>query len=179
MILRTVPAMFVTLVGFIAARMAFAAWVRPHLLAPMHQAAALDPATTGYGVSGSLLSVIRSSPSLQPAPPNMPNAWIISLRIVDDAGTALTSQVLQRTCPGIGERGQAPLRGGTHGPAPASARQAMQDCVTKIGATYHQVVTYQPADRYWTLQWIELALYLGAALVLGGFCLWWVRSRLT
>ena len=43
--------------------------------------------------------------------------------------------------------------------------------------TYHQLVTYQPADRYWAFQWTELAVYGVAALLLGAFCVWWVRRR--
>jgi hypothetical protein len=60
---------------------------------------------------------------------------------------------------------------------PAGVQAALQDCVTKVGATFHEVVTYQPADRYWTFQWYETAIFLGAALVLAGSCLWWIRRR--
>jgi hypothetical protein len=61
----------------------------------------------------------------------------------------------------------------------ASAQQGLEDCVAKVGRTFHEVVTYQPASRYWAFQWYELAIYLGVAVVLGGCCLWWVRRRLT
>jgi hypothetical protein len=44
-----------------------------------------------------------------------------------------------------------------------------------VGATYHELVTYQPASRYWTFQWYELAIFLGAALIVGGLCLWSIR----
>jgi hypothetical protein len=54
----------------------------------------------------------------------------------------------------------------------------LQDCVAKVGKTFHEVVTYQPANRYWTFQWYELAIYVGAALIVSGFCFWWVRRRL-
>ena len=50
--------------------------------------------------------------------------------------------------------------------------------IAKVGATYHELVTYQPSGHYWPLQWSELALYLGAALLLGGICLWRVRRHL-
>ena len=51
--------------------------------------------------------------------------------------------------------------------------------MAKVGTTYHQLVTYQPASRYWELQGCEPAIFLGAALLLGGFCLWYVRRHLT
>ncbi len=41
-----------------------------------------------------------------------------------------------------------------------------------------QAVTYQPASRYWSLQWAETSLFLGLALLLAGFCFWWIRRRL-
>jgi hypothetical protein len=61
---------------------------------------------------------------------------------------------------------------------PAGVQQALQDCVVKVAATYHEVVAYQPASRYWAFQWFELAIFLGAALVLGGLCLWRVPRHL-
>jgi hypothetical protein len=36
-------------------------------------------------------------------------------------------------------------------------------------------VSYQPASRYWELQWLETAAYLAAAAGLSGFCYWRVR----
>jgi hypothetical protein len=63
--------------------------------------------------------------------------------------------------------------GGTGGP-PA----AFQDCIAKLAAEYHEVVTYQPASRFWAFQGIETAIFLGLALLLAGLCFWWVRHRL-
>ena len=40
-----------------------------------------------------------------------------------------------------------------------------------------QLVTYQPASRYWAFQWSETAIFLAPALLLAGFCFWWVRRR--
>jgi hypothetical protein len=39
------------------------------------------------------------------------------------------------------------------------------------------VVTYQPASRYWAFQWEETAIFVAAAVLLVGFCFWWVRRR--
>jgi hypothetical protein len=50
--------------------------------------------------------------------------------------------------------------------------------VAKVAATYHQVVTYQPASRYWTFQWMETGLFVTLALLLAGGSVWWVRRRL-
>ncbi len=39
-------------------------------------------------------------------------------------------------------------------------------------------VTYQPASRYWDLQWLETGIFLVLAGGLGGVCYWRMR-RLT
>jgi hypothetical protein len=41
-----------------------------------------------------------------------------------------------------------------------------------------EILDYQPLSRYWAFQWYETAIFIGLALVLGGFCFWWVRRRL-
>jgi hypothetical protein len=56
----------------------------------------------------------------------------------------------------------------------------MRSCDTYLTSLHlRQVVTYQPASRYWAFQAEETAIYLALALVLSGVCAWWVRSRLT
>ena len=52
---------------------------------------------------------------------------------------------------------------------------ATHDCVARVAAAYHEVVTYQPASRYWPLQWFELGVFLAAALILVAACAWRVR----
>jgi len=37
------------------------------------------------------------------------------------------------------------------------------------------VVTYQPASRYWTFQWLDVGIFLALA-ALGG-CYWWITRR--
>jgi ABC-type transport system involved in multi-copper enzyme maturation permease subunit len=175
LIRRTLPAMAATLAVFVAARLAFASWVRPNLLAARHLDTALDPNSTGFFSSNG--SVMH----LQANPPNLPNAWIYSTRIVDGSGHALPSAVVARTCPtlGVGLPPPTPISGEVRLRVPGEVQQTLVDCVTKLRAKYHTVVTYQPANRYWTLQGLEAAIFLAAALVLVGFSLWWVRRRLS
>jgi hypothetical protein len=174
LIRRTVPAMAVTLLAFTAARLAFRLLARPRLLPPATKALALDPSSTGYGSAG--LWPFIPGPALQPAPPDIRGSWITSIAIVDRTGNGLTSSALGRTCPGIGHRAAGPGTGGSgHAKAPQAVASAMHDCVARIATTYHQVVTYQPASRYWPLQWYELGLFVTAALLLAGACAWRVR----
>jgi hypothetical protein len=171
---RTLPAMATTLFAFVFARLAVIQWIRPHLIAPAHRTMALDLASTGFGSTNS------GSANLMAAPPNMPNAWIYSTRIVDEAGHRLTPRVLASACPRLSQD-LAPPQGSGHAvrvQAPDDVKSALHECVAKVGAKFHAVATYQPAGRYWTFQWYETAIFLAAALVLSGFTFWWVRRRL-
>jgi hypothetical protein len=153
--------MSVTLGGLLAVRIMVTQWVRPLAVAPRTATMALDPDRTGYGAGGNILLGIPRA-ALRPEAPDLPDAWIRSVRIVDAAGQPITDRVLNATCPMLGqESGGGPAR-----PVAAAAQQAMHDCVARIGETYHEVVTYQPGSRYWTFQWWELAVYaVGAALL--------------
>jgi len=165
---RTLPAMAVTLVAFVAARMAVTYWVRPRVLSPLVLIRPVNVA--GYG-SGGFLPI--ASPSLQLQPPDLPNAWVTSIDIVDKSGRGLPAAELARFCPGLGQGGSG--QGFGHTRAPASAVRSLQECGARLGALYHEAVSYQPASRYWPLQWYELAIFLAAALILGGLALWRVR----
>lgn len=99
---RTVPAMAATLLTFTPARLAFRLLARLWLFPPVTRALALNPATTGYGSSGFL--PLAPPPALQPAAPDLPNAWVTSIAIVNGNGKGLTASELARTCPGIGDR---------------------------------------------------------------------------
>lgn len=48
-------------------------------------------------------------------------------------------------------------------------------CLTSHG--YEQLITFQPADRFWAFQGIESAIFLVLTAVLVGFSYWWVLSR--
>jgi hypothetical protein len=169
---RTLPAMATTLVAFVAARLAFVHLVRPHLLAARHVELPLDPRSTGFG------SVDGGPTTLMPSPPRLPNAWVRSVDAVDRAGHALGSGRLAALCPDL--RTIGPPRGTKGaGPAPEDVKHALDACIAKVAQTYHTAVTYQPARQYWPFQWLEVAIYLGAALALAGLCVWWVRRRLT
>jgi len=170
LIRRTLPAMAATLGAFLAVRLAFSFNVRPWLLSPLHLSQALNPATMGFG------RVNAGPDTLMPAPPNLPNAWIYSTRIVDDGGHSLTQSVLTATCPQLNAIAFPPpvSSGGT---PPPDLRDTVIDCATKISAKYHEAVTYQPGSRYWALQWYEMSIYLAAAVALAGFAFWWVRRR--
>jgi hypothetical protein len=116
-------------------------------------------------------------------PPNIPNAWVYSSEVVNNSGQAPTTAFLKAACPNLPTAvPPGHIRGGSvHVKAigPGGPQAAFQDCVAKLAAKYHEVVTYQPASRFWPFQIYETAIFLGLALLLVGFCLWWVRRRLS
>jgi hypothetical protein len=180
---RVLPAMAATLVTFVGARLAVTKWVRPNLIAPLHQSHSITAASiVGYGSTS-----LFGASTLQLAPPNMPNAWIYSTRLADSSGHTLTAAYLKAACAAVvnnaGAGGGSPGGLGigsssNHSQAPAAAQEALQQCGAKVAAVFHETVTYQPGSRYWDLQWIELGIYIAGALALAGLCVWWVRRQL-
>jgi hypothetical protein len=169
---RTVPAMATTLVAFVVVRLAILAWIRPNLIAPVNASMALSSSSgLGFGPGPAGITVMAD-------PPSIPNGWALSSQIVDSAGQAPTDQslhdFLSNACPSIAAPAAAPSNV-SHGPANPAV---FQDCIAQLSAKFHLAVLNQPADRYWTFQWYETAIFLGLALVLAGFCFWGIRRRL-
>lgn len=61
---------------------------------------------------------------------------------------------------------------GPGGAGPALA----QKCLNQLGV--RDLLTYQPAGRYWSFQWYEFAIFIVFAFLLAGICFWWVRRRI-
>jgi hypothetical protein len=179
LIRRTLPAMAITLVIFVAARLAEADWVRPHLMTPVRADTAL---TLGNGVG---FSLTPAGLQVVAGPPNIPNGWGLSSDIVDSSGHTPTASVLQSACPGLASGVPAvPGGGGTriHVRVPntpgGGPPQAFQQCIAKLATRFHEVVTYQPASRFWAFQGMETAIFMVLGLLMVGLCFWWVRHRL-
>jgi len=150
---RTVPAMAVTLAIFAAVVwFAFPAWVRPHLLPP---AQATVPLSTGSVDGFEFTSPDQRALFVETAPPDIPGAWILSAQLTTPDGRPVS------TVPATGACGPN---------APGNSCQAYV-----LSLHLRQEVTYQPASRYWPLQWYETGIYLALAFALGGLCLWWIR----
>ena len=167
-----------TLAVFIFARVAVTEWVRPHLLSPVRATLALTPHSIGMGITEG------SGVSASALTPNLPNAWVYSSAIVDKAGRAPTAQFFNSECPRlVAAAAQAPLAGPSSAVGVTHAgpigNTAFNDCAAKVAAHFHELVVYQPSSRYWPLQGLETALFVGLALLLGLLCSWWVRHRLS
>ncbi len=131
LIRRTVPAMAVTLGGFIAARVAVLLWLRPHYL-------------SAVTVTRGLVNAFSPSGSY----------WLIHQGVLNPAGQLISGvngeaqfngvpvDALPRACTGLSD---------SPGITPA-CRAALSG--------FRSFVTYQPAGRFWTFQGIETGLFV-------------------
>ena len=123
--------------------------------------------------------------------PSVPNAWFTSVSIVDKAGQSPTLAVIKHACaslPGIGAPLPGPLGsgarigskgGGAVAAYPGKVQAAMSQCITTLGRTYHVVAAYQPADRFWSIQVLETAVFVLMSVALAALSAWWITRRLT
>jgi hypothetical protein len=150
---RAVPAIATTLAVFAAVQVAVPLWVRPRLIPPVRTVLPLSISNiTAVGNRVPTGSLFLS------ANVNIPGAWVYSSQVTTASGST-----------SLGLEPRACISGATQAACNAAlARLHLR-----------QVVTYQPASRYWAFQWSETALYLLLALLLAGFCIWWVNRRLT
>jgi hypothetical protein len=184
LIRRTVPSMAATLVAFIAVRVAVFEWVRPRLMAPRTVTAAFNPNLPGGPAS--------SSSPINPAD------WVLSNQTINRTGQVIgqnggvgpngnlgfnISSNGTITMEGVGRcpnqialhkvgSGRISLRGPN-----SSVSHAFTTCADKLGI--REVLTYQPLNRYWPFQIYETAIFIGLAIVLSAFCIWWVRRLLS
>jgi hypothetical protein len=172
---RTLPAMAATLAVFVAARVAITLWVRPHLLTPLHKTMSLLNGGLGIESSnGSAFTLVAKGP----APPN---SWTLSSRLVTHSGHVATSSQMsafvRQYCPKITPPPLAPKAG--HAVVRGADPAIFQACLTQAAQRFQLVVTYLPANRYWTLQWLETGIFFGLALAAAAACYWWVTRRTT
>jgi ABC-type transport system involved in multi-copper enzyme maturation permease subunit len=174
---RTLPAMAATLLGFIAARIAFTLLVRPHLLASRHVLYAL---TRGQDVG---FVGNPTSTTIVAGPPMIPNAWALSAVLVDRAHHSLNPaqlhDLLARVCPAIATGLPAnPGAGATKTQAGSLAGGDFLTCLHALSRHLQLLVAYQPSSRYWPLQALETAIFLAAALALIGATVWGAGRRI-
>jgi hypothetical protein len=98
-------------------------------------------------------------------------AWILNTAPMETtSGQVVHAWDHQNCFPGFGSSTPPPNSKG----AGANADQ-ITDCLAQYDL--HQSITYQPANHYWPLQWIETGIFTALAAALSGFCFWWIRRR--
>ncbi|MFC5180820.1 ABC transporter permease subunit [Actinomadura harenae] len=161
---RTLPAIAITLVAFIAVQFAVPNLVRPHLLPAKTATMAMpteviDQARNLGGIGGG--SVIGGITL-----PDEPGAWISSTSpLLTADGHPLSASRFNRCL-------NNPPMTGAHGTFGNTA-----PCLGKLNL--HLKITYQPSGRYWSFQLLETALYVLLSALLAAFALRRVRHHLT
>lgn len=148
---RTLPAIGVTLVVYIAVRMVVDQWIRPHFMGAVTHVYALTGTFVPAGAAWQLGSGVVT-----------PGGRMIGLADGTDIAPNVSSSVVPSSC----EQGLA--QGQNH---PGAVLACMQH------AGFRQFVTYQPANRYWAFQGIETGLYVALAAALVALTFAVVRRR--
>ena len=138
LIRRTVPAMAVTLGGFIAARIAVTLWVRPHYL-------------SAVTVVRNLTAQTRLSGSY----------WLISQGARNPAGQLMAGPQDQTAAFGVPVGSLPRACAGLANPS-GGLTSSCQAALTG----FRSFVTYQPASRFWPFQGIETGVFVGLAAIL-------------
>ncbi len=137
---RVLPAMAVTLAGFIGVRVVVALWLRPHYMSAV---------TVFSKVTGGV---------------NPPGAfWQIAQGVVGPNGQALAQPNNTPYIDGVpitALPGSCAPLANSAGPANPSA-----SC-TQALSHFRAFLTYQPADRFWTFQGIETGIFVALAFAL-------------
>jgi ABC-type transport system involved in multi-copper enzyme maturation permease subunit len=152
LIRKTLPAMALTLVIFAAAQILVPNLVRPHLISPVQVTSAFTARNNNelmISAPSDKMTVVGSF--------TRPGAWVLSNKTVTPSGQVFT------------------------GPATAACLGNSPTACTNWLAGLHlrQEVSYQPASRFWPLQWIETGIYLVLAAGLAWLCAWQIRRRRT
>jgi ABC-type transport system involved in multi-copper enzyme maturation permease subunit len=148
---RTLPAMALTLAVFAAIQVVMPTAIRQHLMTPVSSTVKLDAeAISRADFMG------WNDAGARIGGYTMPGAWSLTTdsEVLNADGSPYTMKQAEK------------CRGGD--------MEAMMNC--QAGQNLHFSYTYQPADRYWRFQWIELSSFLGLTLLLAGFGLWRIRT---
>lgn len=149
---RTMPAMAITLAVLAVTQIAVPFAVRPYFQSPVKSTIAMSgniEQSPSINVSNGGVNIVDFS---------VPGAWVMDSenKLLDSKGKQVTEEQLDA------------CSGGSYAKEIA--------CLAE--KNLHFDVTYQPADRYWTFQWIELAGYLVLSGLLALFCLRRIRQPL-
>ncbi|SHN35124.1 ABC transporter permease subunit [Cryptosporangium aurantiacum] len=145
---RTLPAMALTVVLVVVAQIVTPTLVRPQLRPPV---TASQP-MTAEAIGG--LRFLGADAAISGV--RIPGAMVVSTTKLLGADGRVVDLDRYRACV---DR------------SPESAPACLE------ALDLHVEVSYHPADRYWTFQWLELGLLLGLSGLLAGVALWGVRRR--
>ena len=148
---KTLPAMAITLAGFLATRLPVGLLARPRFLAPLERT---------FPVAGTA------------APNQLTGDWILGAGVYDAQGTLRTGGTSGAT---FGDSAQAVC--GT--PPDAPPDPLLEQCLANYGPDAYNLELFHPADRYWLFQGIETAIFVALAALLLLAAVYWVWRRIS
>ena len=153
---RTLPAVAVTLAGFIAVRTVIYIWARSHFITPV---TAYFPLSSGFTSAGSYWQLAAGFVGADGQPIAIPQSTNGQVLGTDAGGIPVSS--LPAPCQALAGGGNAPFT------------RASEHAVLACAQAHHirAFLTYQPAGRYWVFQGIETGIFvlLAAALLAVAF----------
>jgi hypothetical protein len=138
---RALPALAITLAGFVAVRLVIASYVRPHYLGALTLTQGIATSLTPKGAYWQLTTGIltRSGAVVLPSP---------TTATLGLGNVSMPVSAVPATC-------RALLN---------DAPQRVVSCLSAHG--FRQYLTYQPASHYWPFQFIEAGIFLALAAAL-------------
>jgi hypothetical protein len=189
---RTLPAMVVTLFGFIGLRYVVEDYLRPHYMAPLTQSSVFNPLDPGvnFGPGG-----LPSSDQMVSQETVTATGRVIAQNGNIGPGTGMAQVASNGTvslsgfgkCAGkvtnpLAQTGRSTLNHPVHVQAGTGGFSKNMNSIVEACSRHYglrQITTYQTLNRYWPFQIYESTIFIAAALVLTGFSLWWLRRRVT
>jgi hypothetical protein len=177
---RTLVAMAATIVGYFGARYVVTQYIRSNIFTPLRASLPFHLQLTATGVEATI------------GPPQ-PTDLVVSNQIVTGSGRVVGQSGAigpngnlgvtdlkgngTAVLTGVGRcPNRIPVSPGPHWHTVPATQAALQRCIDSFHL--RQLVTYQPASRYWPLQWSEAAIFVALAAAFAVGCVWWVRRRL-
>jgi ABC-2 family transporter protein len=163
---RSLPAMAATLAVFAFVQIAMPLWVRPHVVPPVTRIEAISMDNfDGIQLRGEGPNPV----TLFTARVVDPGDWVLSNRTLDASGQPVA------TLPAWFAQCLPPPS--ADGPATqADGKGGLPACLSRLDAEgYRQQLVYQPASRFWALQWVETGVFLALSALLGWFAFYRLR----
>ncbi len=151
LIRRTVPAMATTLAGFAAVQVVWPLLVRPHLISPAKVITRVNPNSNNIGLTFNANGTLTINSSW-----HQPGAWLLSNQTITPDGKVFTG-ANSKAC---------------------SNPNNFHACTNWLASQHlRQLISYQPASRFWAFQWYETAIFIVLAAALAWLCGWLITRR--
>jgi len=147
---RTVSAMAATLGVFAVVQFAWAEWIRAHLVPPVHTIVPLNLASITQVLVRGATMIVHAVPTV-----SQQGAWVLSGQVIDTAGHPFQAAA-----------------------TPACMGPNFQACLASLSRFHlRDLISYEPASRFWEFQWVETGIFLAVAVALAACCIWWLIRR--